>query len=97
MRKPAERNNTNWIAIGAIALGLITVTQIGDFAGPGAAHAGAEPPNVPFNASAQRKAMLDQLKVMNQRLATLESRLESGIKVKVTEMPAVKVEGADKD
>lgn len=45
----------------------------------------------PFNATEQRKRMIDALDEISGRLAKLESKLDKGLNVKVTEMPAVKV------
>lgn len=45
----------------------------------------------PFNAGDQRRQMITQLTEMNQRLGRLESKINSGLTVKVTEMPAVTV------
>lgn len=51
----------------------------------------------PFNAAEQRKRMIEQLTIMNDRLTRLESKLDKGISVKVTEMPAIKVEAPSKE
>ena len=43
----------------------------------------------PFNAAEQRKQMITQLDQISARLVTIEKKLNSGISVKVTEMPEV--------
>lgn len=43
----------------------------------------------PFNATEQRNRVISQLDQMNHRLATIEAKLDKGLSVKVTEMPAV--------
>ncbi|MGQ0627058.1 MAG: hypothetical protein ACT4PL_03040 [Phycisphaerales bacterium] len=49
----------------------------------------------PFNAAGQRKQMIEQLTMLNERIARLEARLDKGLSVKVTEMPAVMVKTPD--
>ncbi len=51
---------------------------------------------VPFNAAEQRRQMIDQLSQVHMKLAAIEARLEKGLSVKVTEMPAVKVSSMPK-
>jgi hypothetical protein len=43
----------------------------------------------PFNAAEQRQQQTAALDQINRRLAAIEAKLNSGISVKVTEMPAV--------
>lgn len=50
----------------------------------------------PFNATEQRKQMIAQLVQMNERLTRVETKLNTGISVKVTEMPPVTVKEAGK-
>ncbi len=77
------------IPAAAVFACLLAVSQWGDAgaAGPAAANAAYQPES-PFNAAQQRKEQLEQLKLINERLARIESRLDRGINVKVTEMPA---------
>lgn len=70
----------------AVFAGMLLIAQMGD-AGPAAANA-AYQPETPFNATQQRKDMIEQLKQLNERMARIEAKLERGINVKVTEMPA---------
>lgn len=73
----------------AVFAGLLVVSQWGDSGAGGPATANAAyQPETPFNATQQRKEQLEQLKLMNERLARIESKLDRGINVKVTEMPA---------
>ncbi len=60
--------------------------------GPSAAM--AEPTKTlepPFNAAEQRRQNVEQLNQILAKLAAIETKLDKGISVKVTEMPAVKV------
>lgn len=45
----------------------------------------------PFSAAQQRKDMIAELRQINSRLERLESKLSSGLTVKVTDMPALKL------
>jgi hypothetical protein len=82
----------------AVFLGLNLLVQAGNLpAGSSAAVATIAPAQpegtvaqIP-NAAEQRRAMMASLEAMNRRLAAIESKLDKGLSVKVTEMPAVKV------
>ncbi|MBC7834376.1 MAG: hypothetical protein H7Y88_04655 [Phycisphaerales bacterium] len=50
---------------------------------------GSTADKIPFNAAEQRKTMIAQLEQIHRRLGAIESRLDRGISVKVTEMPAM--------
>ncbi|MFN0011200.1 MAG: hypothetical protein ACKVS8_06090 [Phycisphaerales bacterium] len=50
----------------------------------------------PFNAGDQRKHMIDQLAQIHLKLAGIESKLDKGLSVKVTEMPPVRVSSMPK-
>jgi hypothetical protein len=71
----------------AILAALFAVAQLGD-ANPQSANAAAYQPETPFNAAQQRKDTIEQLKLLNERMSRIEAKLEKGINVKVTEMPA---------
>jgi hypothetical protein len=45
----------------------------------------------PFNAAEQRRQMIAMLTETNRRLAALETKINAGLSVKVTEMPAVTI------
>ena len=49
----------------------------------------------PFNAGGQRKQMIDQLVQLNDKIARIEARLDRGLSVKVTEMPAISLKAAE--
>lgn len=87
MRKPTTTNAILLAVIGVLTLALITRAdpQAAAWAQPGAQPT-AEPP---FNASEQRKQMISSLQQMQTRLAAIESKLNGGLTVKVTEMPPV--------
>lgn len=73
----------------AVFAGLLAVSHLSDSgaATPATANA-AYQPETPFNAAQQRKEQLEQLKLLNEKMARIESKLDRGISVKVTEMPA---------
>lgn len=74
------------IPAAVVFAGMLLIAQLGD-TGPAAANA-AYQPETPFNATQQRKDMIEQLKQLNDRMARIEAKLDKGINVKVTEMPA---------
>lgn len=81
----------------AVLLGLHLLVQVsGQHASPSVAVAqpvGDGPVNSPpFNAAEQRKQMIALLELLNRRVSSLENKLDKGLNVKVTEMPAIKVE-----
>jgi hypothetical protein len=45
----------------------------------------------PFNSAAERQAILLQLTQINEKLTRVEAKLNAGVSVKVTEMPAITV------
>lgn len=71
--------------------GLLAASHFGDAFAPSQASA-YQPGETPFNATAQRKEMIEQLKMLNERMTRIESKLDRGVNVKVTEMPAVTVQ-----
>jgi hypothetical protein len=83
MRKPTKTN--------AVLLSIIGVLAIFAIARSDGAAALAQPSltEPPFNAAEQRKQMLLALQQMNTRLGAIENKLNSGLNVKVTEMPPV--------
>ncbi len=68
-------------------------------AGPDAqTQPGKEPLTTPpFNSGDDRKQLITLLDQVSKRLDKLQAKLDSGINVKVTEMPAVKVESMPKN
>lgn len=56
----------------------------------------ADPPTA-LSATAQRAEQRRELEDINRRLASIEKLLQDGLKVKVTEMPAVRVEKDEED
>ncbi len=77
------------VGIAVVAV-LLVVVVLRTASGPAeaAAQSTATPP---FNATAQRDQMVKKLNELNSRLQRIESKLDSGISVKVTDMPAVQV------
>jgi hypothetical protein len=79
----------------AALLGLNLILGGGMGRGPAEASAQNGQPGVnvvdpPFNAAEQRKRMIEQLVQLNDRIGRIEARLDKGISVRVTEMPAGK-------
>lgn len=80
----------------AVLLGLNLLLQVSNLpAGPSAAHANSplmqpEVAQIP-NAAEQRKQMIVALDAINRRLTSIENKLDKGLSVKVTDMPAVKI------
>ncbi len=89
-RKPI----TTLVPVAAAFACLLAASHFGDALAPSRASA-FQPGDSPFNATAQRRDMLEQLRQMNERLTRIESKLERGINVKVTEMPPVTVQSKD--
>ncbi len=88
--RPSSATVALWAAAALLGFNLM----LGVSGLRGTSPAMADPPqnDPPFNAAEQRKRMIDQLTQINDRLARLEGKLDKGINVKVTEMPAIKVE-----
>lgn len=80
----------------AVLLGLNLLVQVtGQHTIPAAAAAQPADGNVtspPFNSAEQRKQVIALLELLNRRVTSLEGKLDRGLSVKVTEMPAVRVE-----
>ncbi len=92
-----KRGTAAMLTVVATLLGANLFLGLLGVGGPDAAQ--AEQPktvDVPFNAADQRKQMIDQLGQMQARLAAIESKLDKGLSVKVTEMPPVKVSSMPK-
>ncbi len=94
MKKPTRTN----LVLGAstVALALMLTATMGStsvlpVAAAQPAAAAAQPAETQFNAMDQRKQMIVLLEQMNRRLTTIEAKLNSGLSVKVTEMPEVKI------
>src|SRR5262245_32230563 len=96
MKKPTRTN----LVLGATAMAL-ALTLAAKMGGANVmASAEAQPParppeqpsvDTPFNAAEQRKQAIIQLQEINRRLTSIEQRMSSGLSVKVTEMPEVRV------
>src|SRR5262245_54893368 len=102
MRKP-NRLNVALVCLNVATLGMLVAR------GGGAAPANAALPDdaflqpekdgvkeSPFNAGEQRKQIIAQLETANKKLAAIEKKLDGGLSVKVTEMPAVIVKDPSK-
>ena len=88
------------VAPGAVLVAGIAIGSVfSDALRPNAAQAQDTPRGQlesPFNATEQRKQIIAQLTQMNERLTRMETKLNTGISVKVTEMPPVMVKEAGK-
>ena len=93
-------NAQNALSISAIVLGMVVLAKL-DLSG--VAHAQnsrgsrgtpptTTPQNIPFNATAQRKLIIEELRRLDVRMSTIEQKLEAGLNVRVTEMPSVRIE-----
>lgn len=81
----------------AVLMGLNLLVQVsGQHTIPAAAAAqpadSEQLTSPPFNSAEQRKQMIALLELLNRRVTSLEGKLDKGLSVKVTEMPAVRVE-----
>jgi len=86
---PTPNRYSALLPAAAVFAGLLTVSHLSDSYAVSPATATAAPqPETPFNAAQQRKEQLEQLKQINERMARIETKLDKGINVKVTEMPA---------
>jgi hypothetical protein len=101
MASPSNRRSPRFLLAAACALlALNAVLHLTGVKFPPEAQAqtqsrGAGGENVnepPFNAAADRKRQNELLAAINDRLARVEARLEKGLSVKVTEMPAIKLD-----
>ena len=76
----------------AVAVALLAVAQSSIVPSPQTATAqsrsGVPTTTVPFNSTEDRKAMVEQLKLLNERLARIETKLGQPLDVRVKEMPA---------
>lgn len=92
------------LSVVAVLLALNLLVQLAAISEPRAAMAqsrsGAgperEPPTVFPNTAEQFRRLNDAMAQTNDRLARIEAKLDKGISVKVTEMPAVEVRGGAK-
>lgn len=85
----------HWFTAAAVFGGVLLGAHFADGVKPESAMAqssrrdgGDVPP--PFNAAGDRKALIDQLTELNTRMGRIEAKLNSGLSVKVTEMPPMK-------
>jgi hypothetical protein len=89
MRKPLPPTPTTALLLAVI--GVLSFLVVARFdAGPSAAWAqGGQTTDPPFNAAEQRKMMIQALEKLNTRLSAIENKINTGLTVKVTEMPPV--------
>lgn len=93
MRKPTKTNAVLLAIIGVLLIALVARPDSLAFA-----QSGDPVTDPPFNATEQRRAMILALQQMNTRLAAIETKINTGLTVKVTEMPPVVIkESAKKD
>ena len=88
------RRSNAWFTAAAVFAGVLVGAHFADGVRPGEANAQnitrRDDPTPPFNSAADRKALIEQLSELNNKVARIEAKLTSGISVKVTEMPAIK-------
>ena len=99
MERTRTRNGYQNIILSCIA-GLLALGMVERHAGSGdvlgtsaLAQSGQPDAGGIISAAEQRKQIIAELRTMNSRLERIESKLNSGLSVKVTEMPKVQ----DKD
>jgi len=98
MRKPS-RLTPMLIALNVVTAVIAVSALTGESVVPRAQAAEPQPEDKggsPFNATEQRKQMIAQLDVITRKLGDLEKKLNTGINVKVTEMPEVVVKDPSK-
>jgi hypothetical protein len=91
----SPRRNNHWFTAAAVFAGVLLGAHFADGVRPESALAQPgtkKDDNVqpPFNSAGDRKILIDSLADVNVRLGRIEAKLNSGINVKVTEMPAAK-------
>lgn len=93
MRNRTYLNVAATVAAVLLALNLMVVLGESRLTPPAVA---AQPEErgfqTPFNASEQRREMIISLEKINTKLAAIESRLDRGLSVKVTEMPPMRMQ-----
>lgn len=96
--RPATSNRYLNAVLTAIACLLLLNLLAGGGVLPRSASANAQeepgynkPSALPFNSGDQRNRMNEALFSIDERLAKIEMKLEKGLSVKVTEMPAVRL------
>lgn len=96
MRSPDKTHRGNpWITAAIVGAALLAGAHFSDALRPQAASAQPDDEfKSPFNSTADRKMLIEQMKDANTRLGRLEAMLKTGINVKVIEMP--KDKDADK-
>lgn len=72
------------LGVGAVA-GMVFAT------GMPIASAAPDAGKTPFNSAGQRNEMIKKLGNIESRLSRIESKLNAGINVKVTDMPAIQI------
>jgi hypothetical protein len=92
---PACRRANHWFTAAAVFAGVLLGAHFADDVRPESALAqpvksGGDGAPPPFNSAGDRKVLIDQLTEVNARLGRIEAKLNSGINVKVTEMPPAK-------
>jgi hypothetical protein len=97
MRRCSYLNSV--LTVIAVLLCLLVVGQLttgrSDSGGVVSSPAYAAPPSGGglISGGEQRRMMITELRKLNQRVASLEKKLTAGVRVKVTEMPPVRVLG----
>lgn len=88
------RSSGSWLALAALASVLViahnapmgTQTATASYA-----NFASQEPQTPFNATQQRREMIAQLERIERRLGQVETAINKGIKVTVTDMPAITI------
>lgn len=95
---PARRSLARLLPGAGVVAALLLAASAGSQAfGPSVASAQPSDDSVqagrtpPFNSAAERQAMISLLTQINERMARIETKLNTGLSVKVTEMPAISI------
>lgn len=83
------------LPLAALGAAILAISQASLVPAPSSALAQSnndEPlTTTPFNASEQRKQMIEQLRAMNERLSRIETKLAQPLDVRVKEMPPIQI------
>lgn len=75
----------------AVLLAALVFERQSSIIDPAAAHAQGAQQGGMTNALEQRKQMIAELRQMNNRLERIESRMNAGLNVRVTDMPPLRL------
>ncbi len=95
MNKHGYRNGA--LTVIALSLGILALGQGQNQAGAQVNHAGYQPSHATpeggglISAAQQRKQMMNELQMLRKQMEQMNATLKSGLNVKVTEMPEIRL------